>query len=289
MRVCKNKSMQSLLSKIHFYKKINYFDIAFIGLFFFAIFLIVFFLKREVTTIVVRYKVTDNNPLYADNVPSNNFALAFQRGDSEIGSLGKKVAEIINVESYNINPEKQVVYLDIKLEVVFNPRTKTYSFKGRPIVFGETHFFTFSNVRAEVMVVDFPGFLDGVNVTDEENILETQIRYDSRNYSDTYGVPDFIADKLSVGKQVRDNQGKVQAEIVEITKSPAERTVIDQWGNVFLTRDPKLFDVYLKIKIKSRKIDTKKYVFDFTPLSVGQTIPLNFEDISVYPIVTRIL
>lgn len=281
--------MQFHLSKLRFYKKINLFDIAFIGIFFFAIFLIVFFLKREVTTIVVRYKVTDKNPLYAESAPSNNFALAFQKGDSEMGSLGKKVAEIINVESYNINPEKQIVYLDIKLEVVFNPRTKIYSFKGRPIVFGETHFFTFSNVRAEVMVVDFPGFLDGIVAIDEENILEMQIRYDSRNYSETYGVPDFIADKLSVGKQVKDNQGKIQAEIVEVNKSPAERTVVDQWGNVFITRDPRLFDVYLKIKIKSRKIDGKKYVFDFIPLSTGQIIPLNFEDISVYPVVTKIL
>ncbi len=245
--------------------------------------------KREVKMIQVRVKITDDNPLYADNIPSNQFAYAFTRGDSDKKIFGSYSAKILDVEAYRMNGFKQVVYLDMELEAIQNNSTGVYTYKGRPVVYGETHVFMLSNVKFKGMIVDFPGFLKDVEVKNGEKIVETQIRYENRNFSEVYGIPKYLANRIKVGDQVKDRNGKVWVEILDVTRKPAIRTVVANNGTVTQATDPELVDVYLKLKLKTRTINDKTYAFDMIPVEISETLPLNFHDYTLYPTIINIL
>ena len=149
------------------------------------------YLNRRVTHITARFKVTDNEPLYArlnPNLPNNEFMWSFLEGDVEKNELGIKTAEIVGVETYSVSIGVNIVYLDIKLRATYNPRKDLYTLKGRPVVFGQPFVFTFSNVNFEAQVVDYPGFREEVESFQTKTRVKTQVKWGNGNFPETQGI-----------------------------------------------------------------------------------------------------
>jgi hypothetical protein len=225
-------------------KKISFFDILSGLLIVFVLFVILIFFRREVKTIVVKVKVTDENPLYANTLPGNEFSYAFFPGDSENDELGRKISEIVSVDKYMLNPDRQVVYLNLKIKTTYNPRKKTYTYLGKTIAFGESYNFTFSKVRFTGLVVDFPGFQEGSKKVKRTRIVNTQLRWDNREFSDTYGVPNYIADSIKEGLFVKNSSNEILAVIRDVKIAPAKRTIITNYNQPISVLDPELKDVF---------------------------------------------
>jgi len=240
------------------------------------------FFKKSVQKIVVRFDVTDENPLYAYTSPKNQYATSFQVGDISFNELGEKDAEIVGLETYSVEPTKMVTRLDIKLKAEYSFRKKQYLYKGKPIVYGESHSFVFSKVKVKASVIDFPGFRNENSRVTYFRRVKAQLRYERREFSDTYGVADFIAESVKNGDAVYNKQGDVLAKIVSVDIKPAQRTIVS--GNRLVeVLDPMLKDVFYDIDLQVTNIDGNEYMFNYGPVKVGETIPLNFQEINVWP------
>lgn len=227
-------------------KKMSWLDLFFIVLGFVGVAVFYLYFRRETTYITARFKVTDENPLYAYNLPNNEYASSFTVGDKETDELGREVAEVVGVDSYTLYTNRNVVYLDVRLKTTYNPRKNTYVFKGKQVIFGQSFTFSFSKVRAKALVIDFPGFDD---TAEEEFVtVNAQLRNESRDFSDTYGIEKYVADAIQPGDAVRDSQGNIIAEVLSISTEPAERWIFSETGRVARIKDPKLVDVYMKME-----------------------------------------
>lgn len=269
-----------------FLSKFTWVDFAFLALTVSLVLIFYFFFKRETTYITVRFKVTDENPLYANTLPNNEYTSSFEVGDKEINELGAAVSEIVGVDSFNYDQRNNVVYLDVKLKTTYNPRKNSYVYKGKQVVFGQSFTFSFTKVRAKALVVNFPGYDDKFEkgfVT-----VDAQLRKPMREFSDVYGVEKFIADAIHIGDTVKDSRGRVLAEVVEVEKKPAIRWVFSERGVPTKVSDPNLVDVFLKIKLSVLKDKNRTYMFDFLPVLVGEVVPLTLDQVFVWPTITAI-
>jgi len=246
------------------------------------------FFRRETRSITVRLKITDENVLYAQNYPRNEYAHSFLVGDTEKDELGRVTAQIVSIESYKLSQNIQVVYLDIQLKATYNPRKNIYTIRGKNIVFGESILFNFSKVRFRGLVTDSPVIQNDSRIKRKKVIVNTQLRYDNREFSDTYGVPEYLAYAVKKGDSIVNTKNDTLARVLEVNIVPAKRTTIDNFGAARIIEDPFLKDVYYTIELSSREINNTIYMFDFIPITIGQVMPLNFKNVDVWPTIIDI-
>jgi hypothetical protein len=269
-------------------KKLSWMDWIFVGCFFAIIAFFFFLTKREVVEILIRVKVTDDQILLAQPNPRVDYATTFEVGDAEQDNLGRKVVEIMNVDSYFTKPEQKVVYLDLKVKAIYNKNQNQYSMRGRPIIFGQPFSFRFSKVKFDGIVVGFPGDVLSRG-EDSWTTVRAQLRWERNYFSDVEGVPPEIAASVKKGDKVFNSQGNVLAEVLNVEIKPAKRTVIASSGQALRVDDPLLKDVYYTLKIKTKKIDQNLYFLDYDPVSLWYVVPLNFPHVTIYPVVTEII
>jgi hypothetical protein len=253
----------------------------------FLLFLI-FFLRRKQEIITFTVKVTDRDILYAKTNPSNTYSYAFNEGDTEKSELGRTIAEIVSVDSIQETPHVQTVYLDVRAKATYSPRSNKYTFKGRPIVFGQPFVFEFSNVKTEGIVVDFPGFLLNTQVKEYKQIIKVQVAHEERSFSDVYGIRTFEADAIKIGDQILNSNGETMITVLDKEVYPSKRTVINGNGKSMIVYDPQLKDVFLTLEVSIKEINDKIYALDYIPIYIGGSIPLNFKNISVWPVIIEI-
>ncbi len=248
-----------------------------------------FFFKRDTVYVTARFKITDENPLYAYSTPNIEYAHAFMPGDSQRDAFGRIITEIKKVDAYQTDPTHYVVYLDIRLKAVYDPKKHTYSAQGKDIVYGEVFTFSLNKVKFKALVVDFPGFTDPRSVQKSKTIVRAQMRADSRNYSDIYGIPNFLAQAIKVGDTASDSEGNVLVKVLDVTIEPAKRVVVNQNGQPFIVNDPELKDVYYTLEVATTKINGRLYMFDYMPVIIGAGVPINLKTVTLWPSITEIV
>lgn len=265
-------------------KKLNIIDLLFIGAFFVFVVLFIIIFARSDQSIKVRIKVTDQNAFFLRNQPPDEYVYSFHEGDAERNEVGKVIAQIANVDRFQTNPDTYTLYLDVNIKANYNPLKKQYSYKGRPIIFGQDLEFDFSNTKVDGLIVDFPQFVKP-HATPLKLKVETQLRNENRSYSDIYGMPKYFENVVNVGNVVTDSNGKEIAKVLAKKINPAKRTVVTSDGRITIIDDPDLIDIYYTLEVNAYEIEGKLYIHDYSPFQIGGTVPLIFGDISIWPTV----
>jgi hypothetical protein len=268
--------------KTRFLSKISLLDILFVCAFLalLAFFILVF--SRSDKTIAVTVKVTDQNVYFLTTQPSNEYVYSFKQDDVERNEVGKVIAEVKNVRRFQTDPKTYAVYLDLNLKANYNPLKKQYSFKGRPIIFGQDLAFDFANTKVQGIVVDFPGY--SPSEKKPVKLLATvQLRNESRSFSDTYGMPSFYKQAVKTGDIIKDNHGQEVIKVLDVKSSPAKRTVITPNNQSVTINDQELVDVFYTVEINAYEVEDRIYILDFIPVQVGNTIPMVLENVSLWP------
>jgi len=266
--------------------KLTYFDIGIIliivvlGLGFF------FFFYRKAEDVNIRVKVTDQDVLYVRTQPATWYANRFEVGDVERDTLGREISRIVGVETFNVRSNRKAVYLDLRVRATYDTRTKLYSARGRPLIFGTPVRFNFSKVTFDGIVTDFP------NSEYQENlqVKETKVVALSRGFKpqEIPGEP-LILGSVKRGDKVVDSNGNVLAEVLDVKVRPAERVTQTDRGELLLRRDPLYKDGLFTLKIRTKIFDNEPFMFDNIPLKIGEVVPLNFAHVSLFPILIEIL
>lgn len=241
---------------------------------------IVFFLffYRKSQTIDIKVKITDQEVIYAGTNPKNWYADKFQIGDAELDGLGRKQAEIIKVDKIQTTPTNKAVYVTLRVRSLFDTRSRSYSVRGKPISFGTPLRFTLSKVSFDGIVTDFPNAEFDEKTTFGQQEIKTLAR----------GVEPKIAATVRVGQIITDSNNKTLAEVLEVNITPAERVTQTDSGELLLRRDPLYKDLEVVLKVQSRLIERQLHIFDDIPLKIGEVVPLNFDNFSLFPFVTEI-
>lgn len=238
-----------------------------------------FFFYRKSEYINIKIKVTDQDVLYQSTEPKSWYANQFEVGDKEYDALGRVVTEIVSVDSFNIDSIHKAVYLNLKVKAVFDTRSKLYSARGKTLIFGAPMRFNLSKITFDGFVTQFPGS-DLVNSTSTEYMTVHAI---GRN------VEPLIASVVQKGDKIFDSNNNLLAEVNNVEVKPAEQVTQTDSGDLYLRYNPLYKDIILTINVRTKKLHNEIFMFDNLPFKIGETIPLNFNKISIFPMITNII
>jgi len=268
-------------------KKLSLFDLIFITLFIFsAVFLFIFlFRKNKYINIVV--KVTNDNVLYAETYPPNWFVNLFRKGMSEKDGLGRVTAEIKDIYLYDIGPNRKAAYLLLNIKATYDKRSSQYSYKGKPLLVSSPIKIQFEKVLINGLVT----FVEGIEDSRDEKILKLEARLIENNpvFPNVRGVEPFIANAVNIGDEVKSFDGKTLIKVIDKKIEPAIRIVVSDKGQSFAVNDPIFKDVFLTIKVRTQKINNEYYFFDDLRIKVGLGMPVNLENITIWPTITKVV
>jgi hypothetical protein len=280
-------------------KKLSLFDKALVALFIVLglLFIYVFFRKSAYITVTVKIGEEDatwerwSKPWYSKY---------FYKGMKERGSLGTVNADVLDVRSYDVAPMnilysnpanniysvKKAIYLTLKLKVVYNRSNNQFTYQGLPVLIGSPIKLYLDRTFVSGLVTGMEGIKD---TRDKQTlIVEARIKRESQTYLETSGSDTYIADALTVGQKVLDDQGNLMIEIVKKRVEDAKRLTTTADGRTIISANPLKKDIYLTLKVYAFKMGDKYYLFDDVPILIGYPIPFNTPTTSVLPEVMSI-
>jgi len=269
-------------------RKISVFDFVLLCIGVFLFFGFFFFFYRKAEYVNIRVKVTDQDVLYAKTQPETWYANRFEVGDVERDTLGRVISEIVGVERFNVTSRLKAVYLDLKVRATYDTRTKLYSARGKPLIFGTPVRFNFSTITFDGIVTEFPKSEYQKNLRVENMkvvVLQRWIRPDGVT---GVTVEPTTIQSIKKGDKIYNSSGEVLAEVLEVKIRQAERTVETDKGELLLRYDPIYKDGIYTLNIRARVFNDEPFVFDNIPVKLGEVLPLNFPDVSLFPVIVEI-
>lgn len=269
-------------------RKISVFDFVLLCIGVFLFFGFFFFFYRKAEYVNIRVKVTDQDVLYAKTQPETWYANRFEVGDVERDTLGRVISEIVGVERFNVTSRLKAVYLDLKVRATYDTRTKLYSARGKPLIFGTPVRFNFSTITFDGIVTEFPKSEYQKNLRVENMkvvVLQRWIRTDGVT---GVTVEPTTIQSIKKGDKIYNSRGEVLAEVLEVKIRQAERTVETDKGELLLRYDPIYKDGIYTLNIRARVFNDEPFVFDNIPVKLGEVLPLNFPDVSLFPVIVEI-
>ena len=272
------------------YKQLALFDKILILL---AVFVIVFFgyiFSRKSEYLEVVIKVNEENTRYElwrqETGTMTWFTELFYEGMSETDGLGRVMAEVLEMRSYDTEPGRKALYLTTRINAVYSKSSGQYTFKGRPLLIGSTIKLNLDNLLVEGLITQVAGVDDPRLM--ETIIVEAQVRDETPVFPETSGTKVYVADALDIGEEIKDSQGNIILKILDKKVENAKRLVTTSDGRVIVQSNPLRKDVYLTLEITAYKIGGRYYIFDDIPILIGEIIPINTPTISVWPEITSI-
>ncbi len=287
----KSKTLrQKLVGFLHLSKNISLVDkiLIFTAVFGFIFFIFVFFRKADYLTVTI--KVGEDNAIFGDwlNYSGSRpwFTELLHPGVSQKDALGRKVAEVVSVTSYDMRPNREAVYVKTRLKVTFNRSSNQYVFNGIPLTVGSTVRMGFDTISFEGLVTNIenlPDFRQKAKI-----IVEAKLKEDTITYPGTSGVSPSVADEIKNINEVRDSEGNLIIKVIQKHVEDADTSTVDANGKITIQKNPLRNDVFLVLEINATKIGNRFYLFDDMPILIGEKIPLNTNKLSVFPEVTKI-
>lgn len=242
-----------------------------------SLFLLLFRTKKERQVVV---KVYEESVVWPNKGVSPWFANLFYQGMEEKNSLGKPMAEVVGVRSYDTEPAKKAVYLTLKLKTVFTPGERQYTYKGKNVLIGSTISLFLDQVFVEGLITDIEEFKKPYPQV--KLIVNAKIIKQDPTFPETTGVDPYIAAAINQGDQIKDSLGKAVLKVTDKKVEAADKIVVTDRGEVFLQKDPVKKDVYLTLEVLASKINNRYYFFDDIPILIGESIPIHLDKISLY-------
>lgn len=272
------------------FSKVTIFDYLVFALMIVILLVAFIFFYRKSEYITIKVKVASPSLFYpvfnwTDPYPSSWYAQNFKAGDIEKDTLGRVTAQILNVQSFDITATKKLVYLKMKVRAVYDSRTKSYTARGKKIVFGTMLRFDMSGVSFDGYVVDFPGSKLNKDVKIEKREIEV---FSHGLMDNVNGFNPRIFESVKVGDTVKDSDGQVIATVKKVILGPAMRITTDDQGRVYMRQDPFYKDLNLTLDIQLKEINGELYIYDDLPIRIGMEIPITFNTLALNPIVLSI-
>lgn len=243
---------------------LNIFDIIVILAFFI---ITAFLLNNKFNQIIkwttVRISIQNPNLWYDGNSPKYWYGEQFTKGNIAYNSVGEKIAEITNVENYDLGGNNRRIFLTVLLKLTYNKKRQSYEYEYKPFAAGSLIKLNFPNIEAQGVVV---------NVGKNASIMSERIVT-----IENKRVTAEVADQVKIGDKMVDSENNPVAEI--LNKSSTTSSTYDYSdirGKKIITYDPLYRHLILQIKVRAYEQANQFYFVDQTDLRSGEMMYLSF-------------
>lgn len=295
MQITTNKRVSALLNHI---RSIHWVDIAIIGVFFTTLAMVFFFFLRRVEYITVRFRVTQSDGLknyLVWDMPPLWYSTVLKPGMEDKDFLGRSIIKIERVISSLPEDNEQKIYVDLRVQALYNRQTKQYSYNGTPLLIG-------SYQRLKINGIQIPGVIHAID--DLGKTTYPQKKYLLYGYLDhrfndwppgvtnnatseiVYdGVYKYVADKIKEGTEMRYGD-MVLAKIIKVKKSPGTIKII-QNGRLSIVPDNDRDHVELVTEVTASIINDRPYFKDDQQrILINSAISLDLNYVKVGMLIT---
>lgn len=277
-------------------REIHWSDIAIIGIFFAILTIAFFFFLRRVEYITLRLRISQSDGLknyLVWDMPPLWYTTVLKPGMEDTDFLGRSAIKIEKIIAALPEDNEQRVYVDLKIQALYNKQTKQYSYNGVPLLIGSYQKFKVNEIQipgvihaiGELGATPYPqkkfvlhGFLD-----QRYNEWLPGITNSPTSLVEYNGVYRHISERIVESMEMKYGD-QIVAKILTIKRSPAVKTVI-QLGRIFYIADPQRERVELTVETTASMINDRPYFKDDQQrILINSQIALDFNLIK--PIMT---
>lgn len=179
--------------------------------------------------------------------PGNNFfppeywqATKISPGDVVYNSLGNKIAIIKTVKQLPWRGGSRLyTYLTIEIAALYHKANRSYSYEGKPLAIGQSFNFLIGNTS-------YVGVVKNIYVESMPTTVKAKQTASVQLYCREYEP--WHAEAIR-NLSVKDQNGKVMAEVTNVTITPAQVAIETADGRIVEGRHPFKKDLNLKIKL----------------------------------------
>ena len=253
------------------FRRLNLFDylilfLLLVGLIIFGV--LRFFRQEEV--VVVRIKLTSQEWWWNPQPPNYWYIGELAVGDIAYNTFGKRVAEVVDIRSFDVGPNRRVGYVELKLKATYDKQRGIYRFNYQPLQIGKPIELTIGKNNILGLVTHI-----GDKVLKWE---ETEVDLE------LYAAYPYVVEALTPGLKAFDSQGRVVAEVISVESRPASAyEFFDTRLRRFMLPgvDPNRRDVSLRLRLTTVRYSGATYFVDDTSIKVGNEIWIQFPDVVV--------
>lgn len=191
-----------------------------------------------------------------------------KKGGVEFDPQGGQLVEVLDTQKFEVG-QRKMLWIKAKLKVVENKKAQQFRFRREPLQIGSVIYIAPNNVKVYCNVLSVDGI--GAEKIESEKIVTIK----------EYDMFPWHVDAIHVGDTMKDDQGKVIAEILDKKTSDAETTTTDYLGNIHIRANPLRKDITLRIKLKIITSSGIEYFSYFQPLKIGFYLWMPFEKVNV--------
>lgn len=183
-------------------------------------------------------------------------------------SFGEKVAEITNVENFDVGAYTRRLYVDVQLKGSYDKKRKIYLYNFQALQIGKPIDLTFgkNNVRGLITYINDP-----------------KIDYTQKKISVMiHKTRPWIADSYTPGMEMKDSLGRVLARIDTVRTTLAQYYEFsDIRGKTILVVDPDFRDITLDLTIATFRSGDTAYFIDRAAIKIGEKIWFQFPNAAI--------
>lgn len=194
---------------------------------------------------------------------------SIKKGEAQFDSLGRKIAEVLETQIYEWGETRKDIYLLLNLKVDYNRKKRTYRFNYQPVEIGKPLNLELGGIGFQSLVVS----IEGLDPEEKKviKIVEAKLM----------NVYPWVAETISIGDQMKDNQGKVMAKVLDKKIELADMTVVTDQGVVLARKDPLKRDVFLKLKLSAVEQHGIYYFREGQEIKIGLPLSIQLPDVHI--------
>lgn len=249
-------------------RKLSIFDFLILGL---ALSFIIFLglsIFRQKIWLEIELRLMSEKLLWGFKYPPAWFVESINIGDKEYNFKGEEVAKITDIRTYKTGGEEENVYIKAKIRVTKDVRGEKLRYSNSIVEVGAPLNMHIGNTLISGIVT---------SINKKKRIVGKTIQVGGM------GKNLWEVDHVNVGDEIKDGQGNTIAKVLEKEVEPTKVVYFYQKPASFLAFSPeeKIYDIYLKLKIKVEVIDNDWYFKGIDKLLIGNSIQLDFPEVSL--------
>jgi hypothetical protein len=206
--------------------------------------------------------------------PEYLFIDKVRAGDVSYNSLGKQVAQVMEITRNYWGSNREAYSILLKIEANFNKKTGEFIFDGKPLLVGNKISLPVGKTQLNAVIADF--FQDEKDRLRGYKQARATVSLKGRFYEP------WQAESLR-NFQIFDSQGKIMVDTKKIEIEQAEYSFTTNGGVVLKLRDPIKKDVTIVLEINNILCSGQTcYVNQIQPLKIGHSLWLT-SDKTVLP------
>jgi len=229
-------------------------------------------ISRKTQWITVRMIISNDEWWWEGSPPQWWLGDSLSVGQTARNSLGETIAQIDDVENFDIGEFYRRTSVDIKLRGTYDQRRQLYLFNYQPIQAGKSLDLTFGKTNVHGVIT----YIENLPDSYQDKTIVVKMS----------AVRPWIAQSYKEGMEMKDSLHRTLAKITAVSVSPTEATEIIEGvtGKSSATQNgterkypPSLFrDVTLTVSLKTYESGGIQYFLDRAAIKIGEKIWFQF-------------